>query len=157
MRMNERARFASIAILALSNVLFGCNQAGNEGSSAAASSDGGKIPITTKSEEARKEFLRGRELSEKLLGQESLAHFDKAIALDPDFASAELARANNSPTAKEFFEHENKAVSLADKASEGEKLVILANQAGTNGDVAKQKEYLDRLVSAHPNDERAQF
>jgi len=68
-----------------------------------------------------------------------------------------LARANNSPTAKEFFEHQKKAVNLADKASEGERLLILANEAGTNGDIAKQKEQLDKLLAAFPNDERAQF
>jgi tetratricopeptide (TPR) repeat protein len=158
MRLNDHTRFVSIAVLVLSAAIWSaCNRAGNDGSSAAAASDGGKIPITTKSEEARKEFLQGRGLSEKLLGQESLEHFDKAIALDADFASAELARANNSPTAKEFFEHLNKAVGLADKASEGERLMILATQAGANGDVVKQKEYLDQLVTAHPNDERAQF
>lgn len=158
MRLSDRTRVVSIAVLVLSAATWiACNKTGNDGSSAAASSDGGKIPITTKSDEAKKEFLQGRELSEKLLGQESLEHFDKAIALDSDFASAELARANNSPTAKEFFEHLNKAVSLADKASEGEKLLILANQAGSNGDVAKQKEYLDQLVTAHSNDERAQL
>jgi tetratricopeptide (TPR) repeat protein len=155
MHRNDRRRSISIAVLALSVATWSaCNQA-NTTSSAAASSDGGKIPITTKSDEARKEFLQGRDLSERLLGQESLQHFDQAIALDPEFASAELARANNSPTTKEFFDHEKKAVSLADKVSEGEKLLILANQAGTNGNVVKQKEYLDQLVAAYPNDERA--
>jgi tetratricopeptide (TPR) repeat protein len=134
-----------------------CDQAGTPANSAAAPSNDGKVPITTKSEEARSEFLQGRELSDKLRVQDSLAHFDKAIALDPDFASAESERANSSPTAKEFFEHLNKAVSLADKASEGEKLLILANQAGANGDVTKQKDYLDKLVAAYPNDERAHF
>ena len=123
----------------------------------AATTDAAKIPITTKSEEARKEFLLGRDLSDRLLGQESLQHFDKAIALDPDFASAELALANNSATAKDFFDHQKKAMKLADKVSEGEKLLILANEAGANGDVVKQKEYLEKLVAAYPNDERAQF
>ena len=123
----------------------------------ASSSDDGKVPITTKSNDARAEYLQGRELSEKLLGQESLQHFDKAIALDPDFATAELARANNSPTAKEFFEHLNKAVSLADKTSNGEKLFILANEAAANGDNAKQKEDLDKLVAEYPNDERVRL
>src|SRR5215468_6991143 len=122
----------------------------------AASSDGGKVPITTASEEARREFLTGRDLSERLLGQESLQHFDKALALDPEFASAELARANNSPTAKEFFEHLKKAVELSPKASNGERLLILSNQAGANGVVEMQKEYLDQLLTAYPNDERAQ-
>jgi len=54
----------------------------------------GKIPITTSSEEARKEFTQGRDLNEKLLIQDSIAHFDKAISLDPNFAAAELNRAN---------------------------------------------------------------
>jgi tetratricopeptide (TPR) repeat protein len=158
MRLNDRTRFVAIAVLTLSTAIgSACNKAGNAVSSAAASTDGGKIPITSKSDEAKSEFLQGRELSDKLLGHDSLAHFDKAIALDPDFASAELARANNSPTTKELFDHLNKAVSLADKVSEGEKTFILANQAGTNADPAKQKEYLDKLVAAYPNDERVQF
>jgi hypothetical protein len=37
--------------------------------------------------------------------------------LDPEFASAELARANASGINKDFVEHQQKAVSLADKAS----------------------------------------
>jgi tetratricopeptide (TPR) repeat protein len=137
-------------------VWTGCSKTSASGN-APSSSDAGKVPITTKSAEARAEVLQGRSLSEKLLAQDSLQHFDKAIALDPEFATAELARANSSPTAKEFFEHLNKAVSLADKASEGEKLFILASQAAANGDLVKQKELLDKLVAEYPNDERAHF
>jgi tetratricopeptide (TPR) repeat protein len=156
MRATHAGRFALSAILALSIMaLIACDSA-KTGSTLPGANDG-KVPLTTKSEDARKEYLQGRDLSEKLLAQDSLQHFDKAIALDPDFATAELARANNSPTAKEFFEHLNKAVALADKASDGEKLFILANQAGANGDVPKQKDYLDKLIAAYPNDERAQF
>ena len=157
MRLNNRARFASIAVLVASAAIWtACNKT-TSNVSAATSSDGGKIPITTKSEEARNEFLQGRGLSDKLLGQDSLQHFDKAIALDPEFASAELARANSSPTTKEFFDHLNNAAGLADKVSEGEKILILANQAGANGDTVKQEDYLKKLVAAYPNDERAQF
>ncbi len=142
---------ASIVISAA--VMTACNQSSGSTSSA----DAGKLPITTKSEQAKQEFLQGRDLSERLLGQESLQHFDKALSLDPEFASAELARANNSPTAKEFFDHQKKAVSLADKVSEGERLLILANLAGANGESVKQQDYLEKLVAAYPNDERAQF
>jgi tetratricopeptide (TPR) repeat protein len=133
-----------------------CNR-GKVGEVSAAASDAAKIPITTTSDQARSEFLLGRDLSDRLLGQESLQHFDKAVAFDPDFASAELALANNAATAKDFFDHQKKAMSLADKVSEGEKLLILANEAGANGDVTKQKDCLDKLVAAYPNDERAQF
>jgi len=117
----------------------------------------GKIAVTTSSEEARKEFLAGRDLSEKLRITDSIQHFDKAISLDPSFALAELNRANVSPTAKEFFDHLKKAVTLADKASDGERMLIQAAEAGANANPTKQKEILEKLVAAYPNDERAHF
>lgn len=150
-----RTGFAAVLVVG-SLIGMACSKSDRAPQSAAASDDG-KIPITTTSDEARKEFLVGRDLAEKLQMQESVAHLDKAIALDPEFASAELARANSAATAKEFFEHLNKAMALVGKTSEGERLLILASEAGANGDVAKQKEYLDRLIAIHPNDERALF
>jgi tetratricopeptide (TPR) repeat protein len=147
-------------VFAAAVALSGCaNVEEGKGPVAAKSTspDSGKIPVTTSSEEARKEFLQGRDLSEKLLIQDSIQHFDKAISLDPNFALAELNRANVSPTGTEFFDHLKKAVSLADKASNGEKLLILGNEAGANGNAAKQKELLEQLVAAYPNDERAHF
>jgi tetratricopeptide (TPR) repeat protein len=136
-------------------VLSGCANSGD--SKVTANSDSGKVPVTTSSEEAKKEFLAGRDLAEKLLITDSLQHYDKALSLDPNFASAELNRATSSATAKEFFEHLNKAVSLSNKASNGEKLFILAAEAGANANPAKQQEYLTQLVAAYPNDERAHF
>src|ERR687890_1549379 len=153
--------FAALALSAAA--LSGCAPAGEVAStpapaaSPAGSPAGGKIPVTTSSEEARKEFLQGRDLAERLLAQDSIQHFDKAIALDPNFALAELGRANASQSAKEFFDHLKKAADLSGKASEGERLLILATQAGANGEAVKQKENLDKLVAAHPNDERAHF
>src|SRR6266508_3993476 len=120
-------------------------------------SNGGKIPVTTASADAKTEFLQGRDLAEKLRITDSIAHFEKAASLDPSFAWAELSLATSAPTGKEFFEHLNKAVSLADKASNGERLLILATEAGANNNAVKQKEYLDQLVAAYPDDERAHF
>jgi tetratricopeptide (TPR) repeat protein len=119
--------------------------------------NGGKIPVTTASADAKTEFLQGRDLAEKLRVTDSIAHFEKAASLDPNFAWAELNLATSAPTGKEFFEHLNKAVSLAGNASNGEKLLILATEAGANNNAVKQKEYLDQLVAAYPNDERAHF
>ena len=119
--------------------------------------NGGKIPVTTASADAKAEFLQGRDLAEKLRITDSHAHFEKAASLDPNFALAELNLSGTAPTGKEFFDHLGKAVSLADKASNGEKLLILATEAGANNNPAKQKEYLDQLVAAYPNDERAHF
>src|ERR1041384_11730 len=164
MRRNVSKFLLLALVVALSAAtLTGCATSTEVGKSAppapspAASSESGKIPVTTASEDARKEFLQGRDMPERLLAQDSLQHFDKAISLDPNFASAELGRANASQSAKEFFDHLKKAVQLSGKASEGERLLILANEAGANGDVVKQKELLDKLIALHPNDERAQF
>ena len=152
MHARNFGRLTLVAGIVLTSALWSaCNKPAEK-----PAADAGKIPVTTKSEEARKEYLLGRDLSERLLAHDSLQHFKQAIALDPDFASAELAMVDTSPTAKEFFEHMQKAVALADKVSDGEKWLILASAAGINGQTAKQKEYLDKLVAAYPNDERAQ-
>lgn len=165
--MRRNKLFLLSAVGALTIAAWGCATPAGDGKSAtttttapsttAASTAAGKLPVTTASEEARKEFLQGRDLADKLLIQDSVQHFDKAISLDPNFASAHLARATSAQTAKEFFEHLKHAVSLADKASEGERLLILSTEAGANGDTAKQKELLDKLVALHPNEERAHF
>ena len=162
MRRQGFKHFMFAAVLALcAAALTGCAPAGevasNSAPAPAASPGGGKIPVTTSSEEARKEFTQARDMAERLLAQDSLQHYDKAISLDPNFALAELGRANASQSAKEFFDHLKKAVDLSAKASEGERLLILATQAGANGEAVKQKELLDKLVAAYPNDERAHF
>ena len=156
MRLN-RSLILSLTIVSL---LTACQMepAGNTGtSSAPANANAGKLAVTTSSDEARKEYLAGRDLQEKLRITDSIQHFDKAISLDPNFALAELNRANVSPTAKEFFDHLKKAVALADKASDGERMLIQANEAGANGNPTKQKEILENLIAAYPNDERAHF
>jgi tetratricopeptide (TPR) repeat protein len=156
MRLNSPSSWVLPVLVLGMAASSGCDKTNTAGSSAV-STGGSQIPITTKSEDARKEFLMGREFAEKLQAPESVQHFDNAIALDPDFASAELARANAAATTKEFFDHLGKAVGLADKTSEGERLIIVATQAGANGEVVKQKDNLEKLVAAFPNDERAHF
>lgn len=155
----SRLKLLSLILVLL--VLAGCQVEPNKttpaSSNTANTSNDGKIPISTKSEEARKEFLAGRDLSEKLRVTDSIQHYDKAIALDPNFALAHLNRANVSPTAKEFFDHLKHALDHAAQASDGERMLIQANEAGANGNPAKQKEILDKLVAAYPNDERAHF
>src|SRR5690242_17882304 len=158
MQKHKSAPLAHLLLLISTLIVAGCQQVDSSKATPANPSAGtGKIAITTSSEEARKEYLAGRDLQEKLRITDSIAHFDKAISLDPDFALAELNRANVSPTAKEFFDHLKKAVALADKASDGERMLIQANEAGANGDPTKQKEILEKLVAVYPNDERAHF
>jgi len=162
MRRNHSVFFALTLLALLSMIvlgLAGCQQEESGSASAAngAANKTGKIPVTTSSEEARKEYVAGRDLQEKLRITDSIQHFDKAISLDPNFALAELNRANVSPTAKEFFDHLKKAVTLSEKASDGERMLIQATEAGANGNQTKQRETLERLVATYPNDERAHF
>ena len=115
---------------------------------------GDKIPISTRSVEAREYFLKGRDLFERLQAQEAIAYFEKAITADPNFAVAYLNLSFVVPSAKEFFANLDKAVALADRVSEGERLWILGVQAGFNGFPMQQREYYQKLVELYPNDER---
>lgn len=116
---------------------------------------GAKIPVTTGSEEARQEFLRGRELFENLKRQDAAPHFKKALALDPSFALAAAYYAQSEGTARGFFDNLAKAVELAPKASEGERALIFGWQAGASGRIAEQRKQWERAVELFPDDERA--
>jgi len=124
--------------------------------SCAEKKDEGKIEITTMSSEAKNEFVQGRDLFEKLQQRESLKYFEQAIAEDNEFAAAYYYHSLANPTAKGFFEDLDNAVAYADKASEGERLMILALKAGADGNQKLQEEYLQKLVELYPDDERAQ-
>ncbi len=116
---------------------------------------GGKIPVTTRSEDAREEFLRGRELFENLKRQEAAPHFKKALALDPSFALAAAYYAQSEGTARGFFDNLAKAGELSQAASEGERALILGWQAGAAGRIADQRTQWGRAVELFPEDERA--
>jgi len=117
--------------------------------------DDSKIAITTSSESAKDDFLKGRDLFEKLRQQESLQHFEKAFAKDNKFAMAYYYHSLANPTTKGFFEDVNNAVTNSENASEGEKLIVMALKAGVDGNQKLQEEHLKKLVELYPNDERA--
>jgi len=151
--MSRNARHRHVWVVALTALIFtaACQQAPVAEQEVAAA----KIPITTTSEEARELFLQGRELSEKLRGTDAHDYFLQAIELDPDFAWAHFLAGFTGSTAQEFWDHLDHAVAAADGASEGERLLILATEAGTKGDADNQKALLEQLVQAYPADERA--
>ena len=109
-----------------------------------------KIPITTSSKEAKQAYLQGRDLAEKLRNQDARPYFLAAMDKDPDFALAHLGILQAAISAKEFFNHLNKAVALADKVSEGEKLMIEAFNAGVDGFPVLAKEKGKKLVQLLP-------
>ena len=113
------------------------------------------IQITTSSAEAMSEFLKGRDLFEKLRQQESLQFFENAIGKDKKFAMAYYYHSLANPTNKGFFEDLDNAVALTDNISEGERLIILALKSAVDGNQKQQEEYLIELVELYPDDKRA--
>ena len=117
--------------------------------------DEGKIAITTMSSEARNDFLKGRDLFEKLRARESLEYFENAFSRDNKFVMAYYYHSLANPTNKGFFEDLDNAIASADNVSEGEKLIVLALKSGVDGNQKAQEGYLTKLVELYPNDERA--
>jgi tetratricopeptide (TPR) repeat protein len=115
-----------------------------------------KIPITTTSEEARKAYLQGRDLAEKLRATDARRYYEQAVAADKNFALGYLGLANTSGTNKEFVDATTRAASLAGQVSEGERHMILAVESGLKGDPASVLSHYTELVRLFPNDERAQ-
>lgn len=119
------------------------------------SEETGKVPLTTNSKEALKLYLKGRDLLERIRFQDAREYFEKALIEDPEFAMAHLHKGMISFGSNEFAQELEKAVSLIDQISEGEKLKILATEAFANRNPAKEREYYQILVDKYPNDERA--
>lgn len=155
-------RLAALAVLA---TLVGCAKQSDKSTTdspaaAAASGDvaaNAKVPITSTSEEARTLYSKGRDFTEQLRPQEARKLFEQAVAKDSTFALAHYSLALSSASPKEFIEHLNHAVALADKASDGERLLILGLQANANADQPKALQYAEELVAKYPQDERAHF
>ena len=114
-----------------------------------------KIPLTTCSEQARDAFLKGRWLLDNLRMTDAHSYFTVAVEADPHFALAHLRFANTAPTNQEFFEAFRRAIDMSVDASEGEKLVIAAFEAGVAGEPETQRSKLEALVALFPDDERA--
>ncbi|HUI63333.1 MAG TPA: hypothetical protein VL126_00710 [Bacteroidota bacterium] len=119
--------------------------------------DTGKVPITTSSEEARKEFVLGRDALDRGQTQSAAVHISNALAKDSNLALAYLSLAQLSPTSMSFYDNVSKAASLSGMASRGEQLLILAFQAGENNNPTLEESFYDTLIALYPRDERAHF
>lgn len=119
--------------------------------------DDGKVAVTTTSKEAEADFIKGRDLFEKLRQQESLQHFEAAFAKDSKFVMAYYYHSLANPTTKGFFEDVDNAVTNMESVSEGEKLLVMALKAGVDGNQKLQEDHLKKLVELYPKDERAHF
>jgi tetratricopeptide (TPR) repeat protein len=116
----------------------------------AAFAQSGEMPLTA-SKEALTLFKQGLEKAENLQDPGTL--FDQAVQKDPNFAFGYLYAGQNN---RERQQNLQKAVSLADKASPGEREWILAVQDQNNGNQAGNFAHLEQLLKLHPRDKRVQ-
>lgn len=115
-----------------------------------------EVPVTTSSKEALDLFMKGRDQQENIENVAATALFEQAIQKDPNFARAYLYLAQSGGGFNVYRQNLDKAVSLLDKVSEGEKHEILNAQALANGNGVKEKEHLDWLLTNFPSDKRIQ-
>jgi tetratricopeptide (TPR) repeat protein len=114
-----------------------------------------EVPITTSSDDARRLYLQGRDLAEKLRLTDARRLYAEAVAKDAAFAMGYLGLANTAGTTGEFIDAITRAASLADRVSEGERQIIRAVEAGLKGDPAGVLTHYNEVVRLFPNDERA--
>jgi tetratricopeptide (TPR) repeat protein len=94
-------------------------------------------------------FMQARDKGEALEDTGTL--FDEVVALDPNFAYAYLFAGQTNPEINANIE---KAVTLADKVTPGEREWILATRDANNGDNAGQLSHWQSLVKLYPGDKR---
>ena len=123
-------------------------------SSCKTQSPGNEIPVTTTSKEALKFFIDGRDKFENREFIEAASLFDRAIQTDSNFAMAYLYRSLSEDGPDISRQNLDKAVSLIDKVSDGEKNEIRYYLAQAEDNGQKQKEYLDQLLLSYPSDKR---
>lgn len=108
-----------------------------------------RLPVTTKSPEAKAAYDKGHDLYINLRRAESVEHYKKAVELDPDFAFA-LAELGFVTPGSEGTDLLTKAVAAAAKLSDGERAWVDAHQAMRAGDYAKVMQSLDKVVQVAP-------
>lgn len=113
------------------------------------------IPITTSSKAAKMDFIAGQAAMDVGNGIEANALFRAAVEKDPDFAYAWLNVGNNALSGQEFVTATKRASELADKVSDGERLLIAINMRFMDNNFTEQVKMAEQLVQDFPNSARA--
>ncbi len=117
-----------------------------------------KIPITTKSDEAKELFLEARALQNVLEIDKATQLLSKAIKLDSTFAMAYLMKGMISTDFNSRRDLIANAMKHRTIVSEGEKLWILArNDFYGTGNGSEEYSLFNQLAQRYPNDEYANY
>lgn len=114
-----------------------------------------EVPISSNSDEAIKELVAGLAIYDQGNGQKARPYFEKALALDPDFVSAQMYRAYTSNSSKDWSENRDKFLAMRDKANDAEKIMMDIVQADMEDDDVKELALSKQLVEKYPNSARA--
>ena len=114
--------------------------------------DGGKLPITCVSTEARALFEQARDLAENAEIVLARRLLDQVLGKEPDFAMAHAVRAVSGGGSQVQQSHLKKAVELAGKVSPAERAWILGLQAQFDGASAEQGRQVAELLKLAPSD-----
>jgi serine/threonine protein kinase/tetratricopeptide (TPR) repeat protein len=109
--------------------------------------------ITTSSPEALKYYTEGRRLHNENNNDQAIAHMEKAVEIDPEFAMAYRSMAmsySNSGHPVEARKYMNKAMELSTRLPENERLFIETNVLYLDEDYAREIELLERLAKTYP-------
>ncbi|MCU7497977.1 MAG: tetratricopeptide repeat protein [Ignavibacteria bacterium] len=115
-----------------------------------------EVPVTTKSQDARQKYLEGMQFMWNLQADKARASFQDAVQKDPDFALGYMGLAMTRGKFSDSKQDYDKAESLMDKVSEGEKQLVTFTKSQFEGNTAKAKEALDKLLSMFPKDKMVQ-
>src|SRR5712671_3859396 len=111
---------------------------------------------TTSSLPALKEFSLGQAAHMKLNDEAAIPHLSRAIEIDPNFATAYATLGvayGNMVRMNESAKYIQKAYELRERASERERLYILAHYYGEGtGEIAKQVEVYEEWNRTYPRD-----
>ena len=116
-----------------------------------------QLSITTASPEALVLYQKALDYVENVESESARPLLDQAIQKDSGFAMAYALRAVTGAGFNVARENRDKAVSLIDKVSPGERHWIMAAQAQADGDVLKMKQQLVELLKLHPNDQHVAY
>ncbi|HXB20971.1 MAG TPA: hypothetical protein VNV88_06300 [Candidatus Solibacter sp.] len=116
----------------------------------------GNVPVTTKSEEARRLFVGAVVKLENMHGPNAMQDFRKAVQLDPDFAFANImisfVTVDQNVDPAEQMVARDKARAARSKVSHGEQLIIDWLSNSSDGKMVPAIQAMNQAVEEYPND-----